>query len=167
MGRVMPAKNNNQHSVLFVCLGNICRSPSAEAVFRSQVEKEGLENNIIIDSCGTASYHIGEHPDERSVVAAQKRGYNMAKLVARQLDASDFLKFDYILAMDEENLNRINEIKPVNSKSTTGLFLDFHPDKNVSEVPDPYYGGAQGFGHVLDLIETASEHLLLHLKKSI
>lgn len=160
----MSEKNKKPVNVLFVCLGNICRSPSAEAVFRSLVEKEGLVESIIVDSCGTAAYHVGEHPDSRAIIAAEKRGYDMAQLVARQMEISDFNKFDYMLAMDKENLKQLSERKPDNARSALCLFLDFHPSESAEEVPDPYYGGAKGFENVLDLIETAGEHFLLHLK---
>ena len=145
-------------SVLFVCLGNICRSPSAQMVFESLVEKYKKEKLIHIDSCGTAAYHIGKKADARSRAAAKKRGYQTEHLRARQLEAGDFDEFDYILAMDFENLSNIRDVQPPKALAQVALFMDFHPDESIEEVPDPYYGGDQGFENVLDLIETASEN---------
>lgn len=150
--------------VLFVCLGNICRSPTAHGVFQSLVDAKGLSNQISVDSAGTAAYHIGNPPDSRSSAAARKRGYDLSTLRARQAVESDFETFDYILAMDQSNLMNLRAIEPDNYAGYLGLFLDFssQPEK---EVPDPYYGGDSGFEHVLDLVESASEGLLEQIKK--
>lgn len=150
--------------VLFVCLGNICRSPSAQAVFEAQVKKLALEKYISADSCGTADYHIGKSPDLRSIKAAEKRGYSMTHLRGRQLSLKDFESFDYILAMDKENLVNILEIKPKVTLCHISLFLDFDLNGSLKEVPDPYYGGENGFETVLDLIESASTGLLKHIE---
>ncbi len=150
--------------VLFVCMGNICRSPTAEAVFRARVEEAGLVGQILIDSAGTHDYHIGEPPDARTQRAAAKRGYDMSALRGRQVERGDFGRFDYVLAMDHANLSILERLRPQGSESHLGLFLEFaerHPER---EVPDPYYGGAQGFEHVLDLVEDASAGLLRHIR---
>lgn len=151
--------------VLFVCLGNICRSPTAHAVFQAYVDRAGLTDRIEVDSAGTAAYHIGHSPDERSVATARKRGYDLTPLRARQASESDFLAFDYILAMDKQNLADLRDLCPADYQGHLGLFLDF-ADVSESEVPDPYYGGASGFDHVLDLVEDASEKLLNQVKNA-
>ena len=150
-------------SVLFVCLGNICRSPTAEAVFRHKVEANNLAQQIEIDSCGTAGYHVGEEPDHRSMKAAAQRGVSMSGLRARQVSHSDFDRFDYILAMDHSNLMELQRMMPTDSRCKLGLFLAYG-GSSVQEVPDPYYGGVDGFDKVLDLVSDASDGLLAHLK---
>ena len=150
--------------VLFVCLGNICRSPSAEGVFRKLVEEQGLHEVIEIDSAGTHAYHVGSPPDARAQEAASRRGINMSDLVGRRVDHGDFYIFDYVLAMDESNVYHLQEMAPVEEVHKIKLFLDFAPQRSEREVPDPYYGGHSGFEHVLDLIEEASEGLLADIK---
>jgi protein-tyrosine phosphatase len=150
--------------VLFVCMGNICRSPTAEAVFRHYVERDGLEQAIQIDSAGTHDYHIGEAPDPRTQRAALNRGYDMSRLRGRQVSADDFYRFDYLLAMDEANLAILKRLRPRDATSHLGLFLDFAEQHREREVPDPYYGGADGFERVLDMVEDASAGLLRHLR---
>lgn len=150
--------------VLFVCLGNICRSPSAEGVFRGLVKQAGLTDAIDIDSSGTAAYHIGKAPDPRSIEAAAKRGIDISQLKARQAQASDFHAFDYIMAMDESNLANLQQIQPSNSKAKLGLLMDFATQTSGTEVPDPYYGGEDGFELVLDLLEDACGALLDDIK---
>ena len=145
--------------VLFVCLGNICRSPTAHGVFEAMVESRGLSDQIRIDSCGTGGWHVGESPDKRATAHARKRGYALSHLRARQIQSSDFYEFDYILAMDEANLRELDLICPKDAKVIPQLFLSFG-DYSETEVPDPYYGGEQGFEHVLDLVESACEGLL-------
>lgn len=154
-------------SVLFVCMGNICRSPTAEAVFRHLVEKEGLEDVIHIDSAGTHDYHIGESPDTRTQRAAKQRGYDMSGLRGRQAEEADFSRFDYVLAMDEANLSNLRSLRPHDAQSHLGLFLEFAEKHTAHEVPDPYFGGADGFEHVLDLVEDASQGLLKHIRSQI
>jgi protein-tyrosine phosphatase len=149
--------------VLFVCLGNICRSPTAEGVFRALVEARGLESTISIDSAGTGDWHIGRASDERAIRAALTRGYDLSPLRARQTLADDFRHFDYILAMDEPNLQHLKALAPDDYTGHLRLFLDFSGQDSHREVPDPYYGGEQGFELVLDLIEDASEGLLAHI----
>lgn len=155
----------NKTKVLFVCLGNICRSPTAHAVFQAYVDKANLSNRIEVDSAGTAAYHIGHSPDERSVAAAQKRGFDLTPLRARQANTADFSEFDYILAMDKQNLADLRDLCPPDYQGHLGLFLDF-ADAMELEVPDPYYGGASGFDHVLDLVEDASQKLLTQVKQA-
>lgn len=147
--------------VLFVCLGNICRSPTAEAVFKARAAKAGL--TIESDSAGTATWHIGSRPDPRSQKAGEARGYSFAGLSAREVKIADFAAFDYILAMDRQNLQNLEMLCPPEHKSKLGLLLEFAPDENVSEVPDPYYGGPDGFENVVDLIEAASDGLIAHI----
>lgn len=152
--------------VLFVCMGNICRSPTAEAVFRHYVEQAGLGESILIDSAGTHDYHIGEPPDKRTLHAAQQRGYDMSALRGRQVQRADFERFDYVLAMDKANLAILQYLTPRGCKTQAQLFLDYARHHRESEVPDPYYGGAQGFEHVLDMVEDAAQELLQHIRQS-
>ncbi len=155
----------NMVSVLFVCMGNICRSPTAEAVFCHYVENAGLSGYIRIDSAGTHDYHIGEPPDLRTQRAAQQRGYDMSRLRGRQVDACDFLRFNYVLAMDRSNLANLQSISPPGGDTRARLFLEFARHHAEREVPDPYYGGADGFERVLDMVEDAAEGLLQHIRR--
>lgn len=153
--------------ILFVCLGNICRSPTAEAVFRAIAAREAPELAIEVDSAGTAGYHIGEPPDLRTRQAANRRGYDMSLLRARIVEPRDFEEFDLILAMDRENLNVLSHRAPAHARDRLRLFLEFAPDATVREVPDPYYGGPNGFEEVLDLVEAATQGLLQHLRQRL
>ena len=146
--------------VLFVCLGNICRSPTAHGVFESMVRERGLDRRIYVDSCGTGDWHIGHPPDSRAAAEAAGRGYDLSHLRARQVSASDFDQFDYILAMDRQNLSDLEAMRPPGFGGHLGLFLPFAAGSGYEEVPDPYYGGDQGFTEVLDMVEAASEGLL-------
>ena len=148
-------------SVLFVCLGNICRSPTAEAVFKQKAADAGLK--LVIDSAGTHGYHIGKAPDKRSQAAGVARGYSFKGLKCRRVDESDFEKFDYILAMDDSNLSNLRGMSPSQYQDKIKLFLDFASVED-KEVPDPYYGGKRGFELVLDLIEEASDGLIAHIQ---
>ncbi len=148
--------------VLFVCLGNICRSPTAHGVFEQLVEQRALAQRIAVDSAGTANWHAGKAPDSRSMQAARKRGYELNALRARQARVQDFDEFDVILAMDNNNLQDLRELCPSHFTGHLGLFLDFAKD-GETEVPDPYHGGEEGFERVLDLVEDASEGLLAFL----
>lgn len=143
--------------VLVVCLGNICRSPTGEAVLRAKAQALGV--NVEVDSCGTSGYHAGEAPDRRSAATAKKRGISFAGITSRQVRQEDFEHFDYILAADRSNMVDLQEICPVEHEHKLSLFLS-HGDSDYSEIPDPYYGGEQGFETVLDLIEQASEAFL-------
>lgn len=151
--------------VLFVCMGNICRSPTAEGVFRYLVQQERLEEVIDIDSAGTHAYHVGDPPDQRAQSAALRRGIDISGQIARRVRPEDFLSFDYILAMDMENLQHLQSWCPPDQEHKLSLFLDFASDLEESEVPDPYYGGTSGFDRVLDMIEAASQQLLLHIRR--
>lgn len=150
--------------VLFVCLGNICRSPTAHGVFAALVKRGGLAESIEVDSCGTGGWHVGEPPDPRATMEAGARGYDLRPLRARQLRADDFRRFDYILAMDASNLAELQAVRPAGFSGHLGLFLEFAPGREQREVPDPYYGGDEGFAHVLDLVEEASEGLLREIR---
>lgn len=149
--------------VLFVCMGNICRSPTAEGIFRAQVRAAGLANVIATDSAGTHGYHVGEPPDSRAIEAAARRGIDITDLRARRVQAEDFKRFDLVLAMDRENLGQLSRLCPRDAVERPRLFMDFAPDLEAHDVPDPYYGGPDGFEHVLDLVEAASRGLLDHL----
>lgn len=151
--------------ILFVCLGNICRSPSAEAVLRAIAAREAPELGIEVDSAGTAGYHIGEPPDARAQEAARRRGYDMTSIRARIIEPRDFERFDLILAMDQSNLSVLRRRAPLAYRERVRLFLEFAPEAGVTEVPDPYYGGETGFEHVLDLVELASRGLINHLRE--
>lgn len=151
--------------VLFVCLGNICRSPTADGVFRKVVEDEGLVDRIQVDSAGTAAYHVGESPDSRSVAAAARRGYDLSPLRARQARSQDFEDFDLVLAMDLDNLRNLERLCPSGREDRLGLFLDFAENFSEREVPDPYYSGARGFDLVLDMVEDGCRGLLKHLRQ--
>jgi len=148
-------------SVLFVCLGNICRSPTAHGVFEKMVAEAGLQRHISVDSCGTGDWHIGHSPDERSASAALTRGYDLSHLRSRQITANDFSQFDYILVMDKQNLLDVQAMCPTDYSGKLELFLDYANNfSETKEVPDPYYGGLSGFDHVIDLVEDASKTLL-------
>ncbi|MDD5300204.1 MAG: low molecular weight phosphotyrosine protein phosphatase [Gallionella sp.] len=155
----------NNVSVLFICMGNICRSPTAEAVFRHYVENAGLAGQILIDSAGTHDYHIGDTPDLRAQRAAQQRGYDMNGLRGRQVEEGDFRRFDYVLAMDRSNLAILQRLAPSASDAQVRLFLEYARHHAEREVPDPYYGGVDGFERVLDMVEDAAEGLLQHIRQ--
>ena len=152
--------------VLFVCLGNICRSPTAHGVFEQKVKTLGLSDQVFVDSAGTAAYHVGQPPDKRAIAAAKNRGYQLDQLRARQAVSDDFYKFDYILVMDRHNYESLSGISPRNARAQLFLFLDY-TEFYSHEVPDPYYGGPQGFDHVLDLVEAASDCLLLEIQRRL
>ena len=156
-------KNNGKLSILFVCMGNICRSPTAEGVFKSMLDKSDIGKEVTVDSAGTHAYHIGEPPDNRTILAAKKRGVSLNHLRARLIDDSDFEKFDYIIAMDKTNLLHLKNKTSEKYHSKIHLFLNF--SKGNLDVPDPYYGDADGFEHVLDLVEQASKGLLIEIAK--
>lgn len=150
--------------VLFVCLGNICRSPTADGIFNHLVARAKLDQKIIVDSAGTGDWHIGKAPDTRTVVAARQRGYDLSVLRARQVTVRDFDEFDYVLAMDKANLLDLQRIRPSSYAGHLGLFLDFSSRDDYREVPDPYYGDDDGFELVLDLVEDAAQGLLNHIR---
>lgn len=150
--------------VLFVCMGNICRSPTAEGVFRKLVEEEGLSHRIEIDSAGTGGWHEGEAPDRRAQAEARRRGIDIGGLRARQVRHDDFDDFHYIVAMDLQNRRELRAICPPAQRERIQLLLDFAPQLAEQEVPDPYYGGEDGFVYVFDLVEEASRELLKHVR---
>lgn len=147
-------------NVLFVCMGNICRSPTAHGVFRQLVREAGLEGRILIDSAGTHAYHVGEPPDGRAQATARRRGIEMADLRARQARAEDFPAFEYVLAMDAANHEILSGLCPPGYADRLHLFMDFAPQAGIREVPDPYYGGGDGFERVFDMVEQGSRGLL-------
>ena len=151
--------------ILFVCLGNICRSPTAAGVVRTLAAREAPELSIEVDSAGTAAYHVGEPPDPRTRQAAARRGYDLSALRARIVEPADFERFDLIVAMDRENLRVLRQRAPPAAHERLRLLLEFAPEAGPEDVPDPYYGGPNGFEEVLDLIEAAARGLLAHLRQ--
>lgn len=153
-------------NILFVCLGNICRSPTAHGIFEKMVADAGLQDKIRVDSAGTGDWHIGKSPDPRASEAALSRNHDLSHLRARQVSPEDFLEFDYILAMDKQNLVDLQALALPEFNGHLGLFLDYGSSV-LTEVPDPYCGGRDNFEHVLDLVEDAGEGLLSHLRKQL
>ncbi|MCB1798312.1 MAG: low molecular weight phosphotyrosine protein phosphatase [Gammaproteobacteria bacterium] len=151
--------------VLFVCMGNICRSPTAHGVFRDLVDRQGLAHAISIDSAGTHAYHVGSSPDKRAQATAARRGVDLSDLVARRVDVGDFDEFDYVLAMDQDNYMALSAVCPDQHVDKIHMFMDFAPQMRTREVPDPYYGGASGFDRVFDLVEAAAEGLLEEIRR--
>jgi protein-tyrosine phosphatase len=151
--------------VLFVCSGNICRSPTAEAVFRAIVSREGLAHAIEADSAGIGDWHVGEPPDARARAAAAKRGFDLDGLVARQVREDDFATFDLILAMDRSHHDALARLKPDNAPAQLCLFLEYAPALGRLDVPDPYYGARDGFDRVLDMIEEGAAGLLAAIRE--
>jgi protein-tyrosine phosphatase len=154
-------------SVLFVCLGNICRSPIAEGLFRVRVESAGLLDRIVIDSAGTSSYHIGAAPDARALAAAAERGIDLSSLRARQATSRDLELFDYVIAMDRANRRELERLAGERHHGKIRLFMEWAPDFPDREVPDPYYGGANGFARVLDMVEVAADGLLEDIRRRL
>ncbi|WP_310450054.1 low molecular weight protein-tyrosine-phosphatase [Sulfuritalea sp.] len=148
------------HKILFVCTGNICRSPTAEGVARGLAVEQGVAQLFEFDSAGTHGYHVGEPPDPRSIAAARRRGYDLASLRARRVTEFDFIRFDRVLAMGPDHLAALLRACPPQHRNKLGLMLDFSERFDLTEVPDPYYGGAEGFEHVLDLVEDAASQLI-------
>lgn len=158
-------RNERCVRVLFVCMGNICRSPMAQGAFTRIVSDAGLSGSIRADSAGTHGYHVGEPPDVRAQRTAERRGYAIGDQRGRQVTPADFGKFDYILAMDEANLRVLRRLCRREHAQKLKLFMEFHADPAVREVPDPYYGENDGFERVLDMVEQASRELLRHLRE--
>lgn len=153
-------------SLLFVCLGNICRSPSAEAVMQHLVDEAGLQDQLKLDSAGTIAFHAGKPADSRMKAHAQRRGINLTS-ISRKVTASDFTDFDYILAMDQQNYDDLRKMAPdEKARNKVERMLSYAPETGVTEVPDPYYGGAEGFETVLDLLEVACANLLKRVHNS-
>ncbi len=159
-------KTKKKYGVLFVCLGNICRSPSAEAVFRAYAEKAGMAERFDIDSAGIMGYHTGERADERAIRHAARRGYDVTSIARRFDPARDFERFELIVPMDKSNLRELERLaRKYDGRSEIRLMTDFSKKLHYNEVPDPYYGGAGGFELVLDMLEDASEGLLEKIAK--
>lgn len=155
------------YRVLMVCMGNICRSPTAEGVLRGRLRAAGLERWVAVDSAGTHAYHVGEPPDERSQAHAARRGYDLSPQRARPVEAADFERFDLILAMDWDNLALLQADCPPAQARKLRRLMEFAPDSGSAVVPDPYYGGAAGFERVLDLVEAACDGLVDHLSRTL
>ena len=166
VGIERPAPRIAARRVLFVCMGNICRPPTAEGVFRKLLAERAPELDVHVDSAGTHGYHTGEVPDPRACRAAERRGVDLKGLRARQVAAKDFEHFELVLAMDEQNREFLLDVCPVEYRSRIRLLLEFAPHLERHEVPDPYYGGSTGFEHVLDLVEEAGAGLLEHLLRT-
>lgn len=163
--RVRVAAMSGSVKVLFVCMGNICRSPSAEGVFRKLVESEGLSESVIIDSAGTHDYNIGSPPDPRAQSAARRRGIDLSGQRARRARPGDFRRFDYILAMDRDNRADLADICPPGEEHRLRMFLEFAPHLEWRDVPDPYSSGVLAFEFVLDLLEAAAVGLLANIRQ--
>ena len=153
----MNAPTTRPLRVLMVCLGNICRSPTAEAMLRNKVHAAGLDGRIEVDSAGTADYHVDSPPDRRAIAHGERRGLEMRSLRGRQVAREDFDRFDHILAMDDDNLDDLKRMRPPGSRANVALLMSYAPQAGSREVPDPYYGSADGFEQVLDLVDAASE----------
>jgi protein-tyrosine phosphatase len=153
--------------VLMVCMGNICRSPTAEEVLRTLALREAPHLDLVVDSAGTHDYHVGDPPDRRTIAAARARGYDLSMLRARQLQAGDFQRFDYVLVADSQNLAEASRIVPAEPHARLQRLLDYAPGQPLRDLPDPYYGGPRDFEVVLDLCEQAARGLLQHLQSSI
>lgn len=156
--------SDRQIHVLMVCMGNICRSPLAHGLFEDLVEREGLSELIVVDSAGTHAYHVGEPPDPRSQQTALRHNIDLSRQRARRVAADDFDRFDYILAMDQDNYTNLINSAPKGQQHKVRLFLEFAPQRREREVPDPYYGGHDGFEHVYELVEAAAMGLLADIR---
>lgn len=152
-------------NVLFVCLGNICRSPTAHGVFEKRVQEAGLSGQIFIDSAATGAFHVGNPPDPRTIRAAATRGYDLSQQRARQVRPEDFQRFDFILPMDRMNLGNLRAMQPKDFSGQLALFMDFSRQRQYSQVPDPYSDGPEGFELVLNLVEDAAQGLLDHIRQ--
>jgi len=156
---------NKKTSVLFVCMGNICRSPTAQGVFEKVLEEEGLRAVVEVDSAGTHAYHVGEPPDQRAQETARQRGVDLGSQRARRFAPEDFSRFDYILVMDEDNLSILEAGCPPEHRAKLSLLMDFAPGSTAREVPDPYYGGRHGFDRVFNLVEEAARGLVSDIRQ--
>jgi len=166
MSEELRARHGNP-GVLFVCMGNICRSPTAEGVFRHRAERAGLLDRLVVDSAGTHGYHEGCPPDRRAIIFARRRGYDLTPLRARQLVPNDFQRFDYLLGMDAHNLRAMQSMRPSGHAGYVGRLLEFAPQLGITDVEDPYYGGDRQFEMVLDQIEAAVDGLLVEIRRRL
>lgn len=163
-GRLSPMIDSSCRRILFVCTGNICRSPTAEGVLRAMLARDLPQLQCMVDSAGTQGHHVGESPDPRTVHAALRRGYDLSGLRARRVTTGDFNRFDIVFAMDEGHLAALEALKPSASTTPLACFLDAWPEAPRRDVPDPYYGGPADFELVLDLVESASRALIAQLR---
>lgn len=147
-------------NILFVCMGNICRSPSAEGFFATALQMSNYKEQVSIDSAGTHGYHVGQTPDSRAVATAAHFGVDISRLRARKVEVSDFNDFDLIIAMDRNNLEDLQRIQPADSKASLKMMMQYHPEAQPVEVPDPYYGDMDGFTYMCQLLESATQGLL-------
>ena len=154
-------------NILFVCMGNICRSPSAEGFFATALEQSGIRERVAIDSAGTHGYHTGEAPDSRAVATALNFGVDIGHLRARKVKVSDFDQFDLIIAMDQNNFEDLQRIRPAGSKAELKMMMQYHPDARPEEVPDPYYGGMNGFTYMCELLQSATRGLLESVEEQL
>ena len=157
----------SKYSILFVCMGNICRSPTAHGVFRQKVTEQGLASRVSVDSAGTHNYHPDSPPDERSQAHAAKRGYDLSDLRGRQIKDEDFERYDLILVMDWDNLALVQDVCPPKYQTKVRRLTEFCIQHDSPVVPDPYYGGSHEFDHVLDLVEDACEGLIKHVRQKV
>ena len=157
----------NKVHILFVCMGNICRSPTAHGIFQHLVDEAGLNDRIVVDSAGTIAYHVGDSPDPRSSKTALEHGIDLSSQRARQVNRDDYERQDYILAMDYDNLRDLQNQCPEHHQHKLQLLLHYHPDEYLDEVPDPYYGGARGFDEVFAMVETACKRLLNQVTENL
>ena len=151
--------------VLMVCLGNICRSPTAEAMLRLKLHEAGLDDRVEVDSAGTADYHVDSPPDRRAIAHGERRGLRMQHLRGRQVERADFERFDHVLAMDEDNLEQLEALRPPGSRAHVALLMSYAPHAGSRVVPDPYYGGADGFEAVLDLAAAAADGFIASVRR--
>jgi len=154
-------------NILFVCMGNICRSPSAEGFFIRALESSPIKNQVSTDSAGTHGYHIGHTPDSRAVETALKFGVDISQLRARKVSLADFEAFDLIIAMDQSNFEDLQRLQPENSKAKLKMMMHYHPDARPNEVPDPYYGGMDGFNYMCELLESATSGLVKEVEERL
>ena len=154
-------------NILFVCMGNICRSPSAEGFFLKALNRSDISSHIATDSAGTHGYHVGHSPDARAVETARKFDVDISQLRARKVRVADFEDYDLIIAMDHDNFENLRQIQPPGSKAELKMMMEYHPDEQLKEVPDPYYGGMDGFHYMCELLEAATTNLLKDIDLSL
>ena len=160
----MESLQSKRCGVLFVCLGNICRSPAAQGLLEQALEREQLAEHVEVDSCGPAAFNVGKSPDPRSVAAAARRNIDISQQVARQIDDEDYARFDFIIGMDRSNMSSIEAWAPTNFKGRIALLMDFCEHPQQRQIPDPYYAEAEAFDQVLDHINLGIQGLLSHLR---